>query len=74
MIDFFKKKISNFFRHRHYLTCPICGSDVSMEEGCRVLSLNVDGTVGAYAVHRECEKRLKEADYGLKLHKVRTLY
>ncbi|MCZ9888946.1 hypothetical protein [Brachyspira hyodysenteriae] len=44
------------------------------EGSFRVLSLNVDGTVGAYAVHRECELKIKEANPELKLKKVRALY
>ncbi|MEI0517293.1 hypothetical protein [Brachyspira murdochii] len=66
------KTIKNFFKPKKYLVCPICGANV--EGSCRVLSLNVDGTFGAYAVHRECELKLKEADYKLKLKKVKTLY
>ena len=67
MIKAIKEKIRKIFRPRNCLVCPVCGSDVSMEEGCRVLSLNVDGTVGAYAVHRECELKIKEANPELKL-------
>lgn len=66
------KIIKDFFKPKKYLVCPVCGQNV--EGSCRVLSLNVDGTIGAYAVHRECELKLKEADYQLKLKKVKTLY
>ena len=72
MIKAIKEKIRKFFRHNNCLVCPVCGDNV--EGSSRVLSLNVNGTIGAYAVHRECELKLREADYKLKLKKVKTLY
>ena len=72
MIKAIKEKIKNFFKHRKYLVCPVCGEKA--EGSFRVLSLNVDGTVGAYAVHRECEKKLEESGSQIKLKKVQTLY
>ena len=72
MIKAIKGIVRNFFRHQNCLVCPVCGEKA--EGSFRVLSLNVDGTVGAYAVHRECELKLREADYKLKLKKVKTLY
>lgn len=72
MIKTIKEMIRNIFRPRNCLICPVCGEKA--EGSFRVLSLNVDGTVGAYAVHRECELKIKEANPELKLKKVRTLY
>ena len=72
MINIIKEKIRKFFRHNNCLVCPVCGEKA--EGSFRVLSLNVDGTVGAYAVHRECELKIKEANPELKLKKVRALY
>ena len=72
MIKTIKEKIRNIFRPRNCLVCPVCGEKA--EGSFRVLSLNVDGTVGAYAVHRECELKIKEANPELKLKKVRALY
>lgn len=72
MIKTIKEKIRKIFRPRNCLVCPVCGEKA--EGSFRVLSLNVDGTVGAYAVHRECELKIKEANPELKLKKVRALY
>ena len=72
MIKAIKEKIRKIFRPRNCLVCPVCGEKA--EGSFRVLSLNVDGTVGAYAVHRECELKIKEANPELKLKKVRALY
>lgn len=72
MIKTIKEKIRKIFRHRNCLVCPVCGEKA--EGSFRVLSLNVDGTVGAYAVHREFELKIKEANPELKLKKVRALY
>lgn len=72
MIKTIKEMIRNIFRPRNCLICPVCGEKA--EGSFRVLSLNVDGTVRAYAVHRECELKIKEANPELKLKKVRALY
>lgn len=72
MIKAIKGIVRNFFRHQNCLVCPVCGEKA--EGSFRVLSLNVDGTVGAYALHRECEKKLEELGRQIKLKKVKTLY
>ncbi len=72
MIKTIKEKIRNIFRPRNCLVCPVCGEKV--EGSCRILSISVNNTVGAYAVHIECELKIKEANPELKLKKVRALY